>query len=389
MSFINNVEGWGISREKLHSKLPDGTYKLLTLDIDFGNKCSLQCPHCFKKNFNEEEDKGSNLSFDEIKKVIIDAKDLGLESVKILGAGEPFENDKLLDFIEFNTKLDIHTCIFTKGHVLGNNSLAKQYYKSSGIENAKTLVEKLFALKTSILLGFNSFKEDRQLAFCGLTKANNSIDYIKSRNHALKLLIDTGFNKFDETKKNTSRLALICAPYKLSNIDEVFDIYKWGRKRNMYVAICPSTNSGRGHEEQNRIRDNTREFIEKSIKLYRNIYVWAIMKNFISKNDFIRDGVSLYPGGHVCNQTAAGFYVTNDGKVMRCPGRDGRDFIIDDDVRSKPLKNIWINSLNYQDAEMKGKFNFHCIARENLFTEDNFYNVVFEEVIKALPSHKI
>jgi len=99
---INNVQGWGISRDKLHSKLFNGAYKLQTLDIDFGTKCSLHCPHCFKSEFNQTETKGNALTFDETKEIILQAKELGLESIKILGAGDPLENEDFLDFIKFS-----------------------------------------------------------------------------------------------------------------------------------------------------------------------------------------------------------------------------------------------------------------------------------------------
>ena len=51
-TFVNNVYGWGIPEDELHGKLFDGTYKLLSLDLDFGLKCSLSCPHCFQNNQN-------------------------------------------------------------------------------------------------------------------------------------------------------------------------------------------------------------------------------------------------------------------------------------------------------------------------------------------------
>ncbi len=381
MTVINNIKGWGISRNKLHSQSPDGTYKLLTLDIDFGTKCSLRCPHCFKSKFNEQEEKGNALNFEEIKKMIHEAKELGLESIKILGAGEPFENEGLLDLIRFNSSLDIYTCIFTKGHVLGSDELTKKYNLKYGIDNSKDFINELFNLKTSILLGFNSFIEDRQLEFCGIK--NDNFDYFKYRNKALNLLTSAGFNKYIDNEP--TRLALICAPYKLSNIDEVLNIYKFGKEQNIYVAICPSTMSGMGRKEQEKIKQQKGEFYSKSIKLYTDIYVWAIQNGYVLKEDFILDGVSLYPGAHVCNQVAAGLYIIWDGKVMVCPGLDGHEAVVHNDIRKESLKDIWINSPNYERAKMIDKFNFHCVAREKeLFNEDNFYKIVYEEVLNAL-----
>jgi len=379
---INNIQGWGISREKLHSKLSDGTYKLQTLDIDFGTKCSLHCPHCFKNNFNKSERMGDVLTFAETKDIILQAKELGLESIKILGAGDPLENEEFLDFIKFNSSLDIHTCVFTKGHVLGNDDLAKQYNNKYGISTAYELASELYGLKTSILLGFNSFDEATQLNFVGLSLPLK-FDYVTYRNNALKLLIALGFNKFIENE--ATRLALICAPYKLDNIHEVFDIYKYGKEQNIYVAICPSTVSGMGHAEQEQIQKSKGEFCQKSIDLYVKIYVWAIENNYITKEDFIKDGVSLYPGAHVCNQIAAGLYVIWDGKVMICPGLDGEEAIVHEDIRTKPLRDIWLNSPNYQRANALDKFNFHCVAREKeLFNDDNFYSIVYTAVLNTV-----
>ena len=379
---INNVIGWGISRESLHSKLSDGTYKLLTLDVDFGAECSLRCPHCFKKKFNQTESIGSALTFEETKDIILQAKELGLESIKILGAGEPLENEDFLDFIKFNSSLDIHTCIFTKGHVLGSDDLAKKYNQKYGISNARDLGKELYSLKTSILLGFNSFKEETQLDFCGMHKSQK-FDFFAYRNKALDLLIDLGFNRF--SMNEATRLALICAPYKLNNLDEVFDIYKYGRERNIYVAICPSTVSGMGHYELEQIKNHKGEFYQKSIATYTRIYVWAIENQYISKEDFINDGVSLYAGAHVCNQVAAGLYIILDGKVMVCPGLDGPESVVYDDVRKKSLKEIWMSSPNYERAGMTEKFNFQCVAREKeLFNDENFYSIVYNNVLNAL-----
>ena len=38
--FINNADGWGFNKEEISNQKG----KLLTLDIDFGSACSLNCP---------------------------------------------------------------------------------------------------------------------------------------------------------------------------------------------------------------------------------------------------------------------------------------------------------------------------------------------------------
>jgi MoaA/NifB/PqqE/SkfB family radical SAM enzyme len=140
-NYINNVKYWGnISKEKLHSCLPDGTAKLLTLDLDVGDECSLRCPHCFRRD--SRFDKCTNpLTYDEIIKYIKEAKELGLEEIKILGRGEPFQNKDFLRFLREMTKLDIGVSVFTKGFVIGDDNLVKIYNSHYGINTGKELVK--------------------------------------------------------------------------------------------------------------------------------------------------------------------------------------------------------------------------------------------------------
>ena len=382
-NYINNVIGWGVSEDELHSKLPDGSYKLVTLDIDFGSKCSLGCPHCFQSNqipykFNK------GLSWEQTIDIIDQAKELGLKYVKILGAGEPFENTKFLDFLTELSKRNIHTAIFTKGHVIGSDELVKQYFGEKGINTSEELVDILFKLKTSILLGFNSFDENIQNTSVGVGKRHKLNNYVELRDRALMLLTAKGFNQF--TPNVPTRLALVVAPFKPESVDEVLGIYKWGNTRNMYVAACPTTSSGNGHKELSREeRKDFKTYMKKVKQTYIDIYKWALKTGVVKKEVFIKHGVSLYPGGHPCNQVAGGFYIKLDGTAYICPGNDTEKFFISNDVVNTPLKEIWLNSPNYKLAA-GNKFNFGCLARKNTFFCDypNFYDDVFNEVIDEI-----
>lgn len=379
-TYINNVIGWGVAEDELHEKLPDGTYRLITIDIDFGVKCSLGCPHCFQSNQLPYKFK-KQLSWEETIKIIDQAKDLGLKYVKILGAGEPFENTKFLDFLIELDKRDIHTAIFTKGHVIGSDELVKQYFGERGIYTSEELVDRLYKLKTSILLGFNSFDEEIQNTSVGVGRRHKLSNYVELRDRALFLLTERGFSKFQANIP--TRLSLVVAPFKPENVDGVFDIYKWGNLRNIYVAACPTTSSGNGHKELSREeRKDFKAYIEQVKQTYIDIYKWALKTGALKKDDFIRHGVSLYPGGHPCNQVAGGFYIKLDGTAYICPGNDTEKFFISNDVVNTPLKEIWKNSPNYKLAE-QNTFNFGCLARKDSFFFDypEFYKEVFNEVI--------
>ena len=66
------------------------------------------------------------------------------------------------EFLRFLKDLDIIPLIFTKGHVIGDDRLANLWNSDYGITNSKKLVEELKKVNASILLGFNSFDNEKQ-----------------------------------------------------------------------------------------------------------------------------------------------------------------------------------------------------------------------------------
>jgi MoaA/NifB/PqqE/SkfB family radical SAM enzyme len=372
--FINDVHGWAFSKERVKETLIDGTPKLLTMDIDFGVQCSLNCPHCFRRSVNLNDIKKSALTYDETIDLLKQAKELGLESIKFLGAGEPFENKQFLDFLIDLKKLGIIPCIFTKGHVIGDDALVKKYYGHHGIKTGKQLVEKLKELDVSILLGFNAFDmetQDYMVSYKGLCGVKN---YTLKRNKALKLLVDAGFNK-----TNPTRLALIAAPITEKNIKEIYEIYTWGRRRNLYVVSCPTMVSGRG-KEQKKVQETCygkEKFEDDIIKLYTKMYIWNIQNGLMSLKQLEEEGVSSYAGCHPCNQASCGMYMTLKGKIIRCPGRDDEQSTFCEDVRKTNLKKVWKNCENYKRA---GTFNNHCPAKDGRTIPARLYSEVLNNV---------
>jgi len=337
-SFINDINGWNFTQEQLNKNKG----KILTLDIDFGNVCSLNCPHCFRRNNKVDFGNGKPLSYEETTKLIKDAKKLGLQSVKFLGAGEPFENKKFIEFLRFLKEQDVIPLIFTKGHVIGDDKLAKLWNSDYGITNSNELIEELKNVNASILLGFNSFDTEKQDKMVGGIKG-----YTLKRNRALELLVEAGFNKHQPTK-----LCLASNPITHENYDEILEIYKWGRVRNLYVIVCPTMVSGRCAETADWKRITPSK--DRLVDLYTKIYKFNLDKGIQTLSQIKKEGIASYAGGHPCNQVAWGVYVTLGGIVLRCPGDD---ITIFGDIRKKSLKEIWENCENYKRA---GTFNCGC-----------------------------
>jgi len=367
-NLVNDVNGWAFSKKELQANLG----KILTLDIDFGNRCSLNCPHCFRRNNKVDFGKKKLMAYDDIIVVVKQAKKLGLKSVKFLGAGEPFEDKRFLEFLRDLKKLDIIPLIFTKGHVIGDDNLVKRWYSHYGISTGKELVEELKKVNASILLGFNSFDTEIQDKMVGGIKG-----YTLKRNRALKLLVKAGFNKH-----NPTHLCLAANPITNENYNEIFEIYKWGRVRNLYVIVCPTMVSGRcaaeGMEPHglgshpnnglplwNRITPSSKKLVE----LYTKIYKFNIKKGIQTLRQIEEEGVASYAGGHPCNQVACGMYVTLPVIVLRCPGDD---VTVLGNIWEESLKDIWLKSENYGRA---GTFNCGCSPKfgksipYNLFTD--------------------
>ena len=383
--YKNNVAHWGnFAKEDLHQKNTNGTYKLKHLDIDFGDYCSLRCPACFRRD-DRVDCEGNFLKEEEILSYLEEAKELGLESVKFLGRGEPFQNKKFIGFLEKLHKKGIKSSVFTKGHVIGDDKLAKAYNSHYGINSGQELADKLKELDVSILLGFNSFDKETQESYVGIDKSPIK-DYVNLRDIALERLVKAGLNEYKEGQE--TRLALITAPVKPENIEEVSEIYAWGRRRNMYVVSCPSTVSGKGIDETKRVKQNM-EYLSKLKHEYVKNYIFNIENELMTLDQFKEEGVSLYPGAHPCTQTAAGMYLTLSGKVIRCPGRADKQSTFTEDIRNeKNLKDVWINSENYKRAQGKIKspegndFNYHCPARDGHSLKASFYQEIKEEVLK-------
>jgi MoaA/NifB/PqqE/SkfB family radical SAM enzyme len=360
-NFINDINGWTFNQEELMKNKG----RLLTLDIDFGNVCSLNCPHCFRRDNKVDIRKNKSLSYEETTKIIKDAKKLGLKSVKFLGAGEPFEDKKFIKFLRFLKSLNIIPVIFTKGLIIGDDKLVKFWNVDYGIKNSKDLIKELKKVNATILLGFNSFDNKKQNKMVG------GIDgYTEKRNRALELLVGAGFNNDQPTK-----LCLAANPITHENYAELLEIYKWGRTRNIYVIVCPTMVSGRCTKKS--VWEKITPSKQKLIKLYTEIYKFNIEKGIQTLSQIEKEGIASYAGGHPCNQIACGAYITLGGTVLRCPGDDVTTF---GDIREKSLKEIWENSENYKRA---GTFNCGCPPKTGKSIPSDLFKKVMSEIKKS------
>jgi len=335
----NVVSFWGFFSKRDLLMNPGS---LLMLDVDFGRECSLRCPSCFRRQSLVDDDIHPDLTYLEILAVIDEARTLGMREVKICGAGEPLENPLLLQFARDLTSRGVGLAIFTKAHVFGDDSWVQRVFGNNGIRTARALSEAFYELKTSFLVGFQSAIPSVQDRLVGGIRGYSTL-----RRRALEILAETGFNKTSPT-----RLALCCNPMTKENVSELYDIYVFGRERNILpVNACLMVSGKQLDARYLAIHDAPVELKEY---LFRRIYQYNVEHGITTIEQIEEEGISCMPGVHPCNQVAAGLYLTCNGNVVHCPG-DSHALL--GNVRETGITEIWHAQA---DWPLCGQFNCHC-----------------------------
>lgn len=327
--------------------------------------CPHKCPGCF----NNAELHNPIMRLDEVVNVIDQAKQLGLESVKFLGPGELLANPELFKILDMFAERNVIIGIFTKGAIIGNDSLSKHYH---GIDSTELTRRLVLYPNVTFLVGGRSFDPDfENIKFIPQNKKefNEGFNYHQARNTAMERLCLAGMN----ADLMRQRMAIACSPVTAQNIEGAFEIYKWGVERNIPVYIPPTMVSGKGHGLVKSAHDV--KFEQDYIDLAVQLYVWTIERGIMSLEQLRHEGPHPYIGLAPCNQLTHGLYIHYDGAVWRCPGNDTPNFVVHPDVRKKPLLDIWTNSVNYRI----NLFNNRCV-KDGISLPRRFYKEVLEGV---------
>ena len=278
------------------------------------------------------------MTIDEVFSMLHEAKEIGVTNVKFLGPGELMNNPRLFEILDFLKENQMTIAIFTKGVIFGDDEWARKTFDLS----AEELSEKIASYShVTVLFGFTSADRETENA---RINPKNVKDYFGARNKACENLARAGMNRDPEKQ----RFALICTPILRDNIDEAFEIFVWGIKRNIPVVVAPTMVSGRGAEKQEVCDEDFKN--SGLVELYSRIYVWMIRQKLFSLAQIEEEGISPYPG-YACNQFIDGLFVRKDARVQACPGNESIPFRIAPDVRTQSLKEIWKSSLGYRLRE--------------------------------------
>ncbi len=274
--------------------------RLLSMEIEFSQRCNLRCPYCYVPSKEHLE---NELSGEEIRGCILQAKDLGARKIIILG-GEPMMYPGIMDHIGFIRDKGMGVELFTNG-----------YYITEA--NAK----KLFGLGVNVVLKMNTFNEELQDKLTGSRGASLFM------RRALDFLRKAGY---PHEKSFLAVSTVICR----DNIDELLPMWQWLRDQNILPYFEIITPQGNARQNGWLVPD-----MEKIRKLFFDI----------AELDRERYGNHWEPqpplvGGR-CLRHCFSCLVTSQGEVMPCVGVN----IPLGNIRERSLRDILTESEIMQD----------------------------------------
>ena len=264
--------------------------RLLSMEIEFSRICNFRCSYCYVP---EKKEHRGELSRDEIKDVILQAKELGARKIIILG-GEPSIYPHLPEMLCFLAEHGFEVEMFSNG---------------TGIDQelAKILAE----LRVRVVLKLNSRNREIQDRLAGREGAYD--------------IIQTAFGHLKEAGYPSDDLFLalstvICQP----NFDELVELWQWVRDQKMepyFEVITP--------------QENALENIWLSVDSTKLKDLFTELST-IDQEKYGRDWEPQPPlVGNKCMRHQVSCLVTATGDVTPCVGV------------TIPLDNIRNNSLGY------------------------------------------
>lgn len=265
--------------------------KLLSMEIEFSRICNFRCSYCYVPGSNECS---NELSREEIRDVILQAKELGARKIIILG-GEPSIYPHLVEMIRFLGREGLEIEMFTNG---------------TGIDPALAAV--LAEEKVRVVLKLNSRDEAIQDRLAGKKGAFQII------NRALATLQEAGYPSADQFLAIST---VICQ----QNIKELPAMWQWLREEKIepyFEVITP----------QAKALENIWLGVDSSALKELFVHLSAI-----DRERFGRDWEPQPPlVGNKCMRHQVSCVVTATGDVMPCVGVT----IALDNIRDNKLAHI-------------------------------------------------
>ena len=269
--------------------------RLLSMEIEFSRICNFRCSYCYVP---EKVECKNELSREEIRDVVLQAKDLGARKIIILG-GEPSIYPHLVEMLNFLADNDLEIELFTNG---------------TGID--LRLAKILAGLRVRVVLKMNSRDEELQDRLAG---RKGAFQIISSALTALKAA------GYPARERFLALSTVICR----QNIDELPAMWQWLRREHIepyFEVITPQANA----------LDNI--WLSVDSQTLKELFTQLAI---IDQQQFNRHWDPQPPlVGNKCMRHQVSCLVTATGEVMPCVGVT----IALDNIRTTPLAEILHNS---------------------------------------------
>ncbi len=243
------------------------------MEVEFSQLCNFRCPYCYLDARPKDE-----LSSDEIRDLILQARELGVRKIIILG-GEPMIYPRILEKIHFIRSHGMAVEIFTNG----SNMTA---------ENAAELA----LLDVKVVLKMNTQDADVQNRLCGMDDADRIIS------DALKHLKEAGYGPGGKPMAASSVISS-------ANIEELPDMWRWLRDQQIDPYFEMITPQGSAVENDWLYVDSGR---------IKELYD---LLSEIDRKEYSREWTAQPPlAGDICLRHQFSCYVNAFGDVMPCVG---------------------------------------------------------------------
>ncbi len=298
------------------------TGRLQSLWVELPGFCNLACTYCYARGGkpNRPDDL---LSKDDYNRLLAEAESIGVDSLGIPGAGEPFIERNLeltMWFLTRATELGMFVTVFTTGEFL-----------------TEELIAKLKKLPVELMLKGNTLDPEEQDKFVSDPAHGRNIEgYGAKRNATLQALINAGFNSpEDEIARKfgrESRLALVTSimasdePDGPSNVNDVAEVLRFCRKNNIIFDCDSVLDVGRAQSCHLKIPGE-------------GIKVALLELQQIDKDEFGQSWeLSQSYVGTVCDRYMHHMYISQYGDVRPCIGAEEVKL---GSVKTKTLDQAW------------------------------------------------
>lgn len=173
--------------------------RLLTMEIEFNSECNFNCIYCYVEHKTAP---GDELSPEEFRDVISQARDMGVRTMVVLG-GEPMLYPYLMEMIRYMRGLDLEVELFT-----------------NGAHMTESMARALFEHEVTVVLKMNTFQEELQDMLAGRPGAYKQIQA------SLANLKGAGY---PGPERRLGISTIICN----QNYDELAKLWKWIREQEI------------------------------------------------------------------------------------------------------------------------------------------------------------